>query len=87
MLDDELPHIMFQSYTLYRLKPNRIDILMRKIIMNLTLLFVWCAFHKVYQMGGYRFAEFMKENNGYLRQSIYLSRNKKISALRENKLN
>ena len=74
MLDDELPHIMFQSYTLSRLKPNRSDILLRFLIMNLTLLFVWGAFHKVYQMGGYRFTRFMKENNGYLRQSVYLSR-------------
>lgn len=74
MLDDELPHIMFQSYTLSRMKPNWTDILLRIMIMNITLLFVWCAFHKVYQTGGYRFTSFMKENNGYLRQSVYLSR-------------
>ena len=74
MLDDELPHIMFQSYTLSRLKTNQIDVLLRTVIMNLTLLFVWCAFHKVYRMGGYRFTRLMKENNGYLRQSVFLSR-------------
>ena len=74
MLDDELPHIMFQSYTLSRLQPTWIDILLRSLMMNLTLLFVWCAFHKVYQTGGYRFTRFVKENNGYLRQSVYLSR-------------
>lgn len=74
MLDDELPHIMFQSYTLSRFKPGPIDVLQRALIMNLTLLFVWCAFHKVYQKGGYDFIRYIKENNGYLRQSIYLSR-------------
>lgn len=73
MLDDELPHIIFQSYTLGRLKPNRVDILLRVLIMNLTLLFVWGAFHKVYQTGGYCFVRFMKDNNGYLRQSVCLS--------------
>lgn len=72
MLDDELPHVMFQSYTLSRFKPSRADILLRFLIMNITLLFIWCAFHKEYQTGGYRFTKFMKENNGYLRQSVYL---------------
>lgn len=85
MLDDELPHIMFQSYTLSRLKPNRKDILLRSIIMNITLLFVWCAFHKVYQTGGYRFTRFMKENNGYLRQSVRLSQKQELSALQKSK--
>lgn len=78
MLDDELPHIMFQSYTLRRLNPNPVDILQRIMLMNLTLLFVWCAFHKVYQTGGYCFSRFMKENNGYLRQSVYLSRKQEM---------
>ena len=79
MLDDELPHIMFQSYTLSRFKPNQIDILLRRLIMNFILLFVWCAFHKVYKAGGYCFTRFIGENNGYLRQSVYLSRKQKIS--------
>ncbi len=83
MLEDEVPHIMFQSYTLSRLKPSRFDTLMRFLMMNGTLLFVWCAFHKVYQTGGYRFTRFMKENNGYLRQSVYLARKQKAFALQE----
>lgn len=81
MLNDELPHVMFQSYTLSRFNPNRWDILLRSLIMNTTLLFVWGAFHKVYQTGGYRFSRFIKENNGYLRQSVYLSRKQKRSPL------
>ena len=75
MLDDELPHIVFQSYTLGRLQPSVIDILLRSFVMNITLLFVWCAFHNVYRTGGYSFSRFIMQNNVYLRQSVYLSRN------------
>lgn len=80
MLDDEVPHIQFQSYTLSRFRPNRIDILLRTLLMNCTLLFVWCAFHKVYQTGGYGFIRFMRENNETLRQSVFLSQKQKSSA-------
>lgn len=73
MLDDEVPHIIFQSYTLSRLKPGGSDRFFRRLIMNITLLFVWWAFHKPYQKGGYGFLRFMKENNENLRQSILLS--------------
>ena len=79
MLDDEVPHVMFQSYTLSRFHPNGLDVFLRFLIMNVTLLFVWGAFHKVYQRGGYGFTRFMEENNGYLRQSVYLSRNPQAS--------
>lgn len=77
MLDDELPHVMFQSYTLSRFNPSRWDVFLRSLIMNITLLFVWGACHKVYRIGDYRFSSFIKENNGYLRQSVYLSRRHK----------
>lgn len=73
MLDDEVPHIIFQSYTLSRLKPNGWDRFFRRLIMNVTLLFVWCAFHRLYQKGGYGFLRFMQENNQNLQQSILLS--------------
>lgn len=73
MLDDEAPHVIFQSYTLSRLKSNGLDRFFRRLIMNVTLLFVWCAFHKPYQMGGYGFLRFMRENNENLQQSILLS--------------
>lgn len=73
MLHDELPHIMFQSYTLSHFKAQAIDKLARKMIMTITSLFVWCAFHDVFQKGGYGFRRFMKENLGYLRQSIHLA--------------
>lgn len=73
MLHDELPHIMFQSYTLSHFKNHFPYRLLRILFMEITLLFVWCAFHSVYQSGGYSFHRFLKENLGYLRQSLYLS--------------
>lgn len=77
MLHDELPHIMFQSYTLSRLKKYPFDNLARMVIMVITLLFVWMQFHNVYRAGGYNFTRFLKENLGYLRQSILLTGRKR----------
>lgn len=74
MLHDEIPHIMFQSYTLRHFKNNPIDEMMRILLMETTLLFVWGAFHKVYRAGGYDFNRYLKENLGYLRQSVLLAR-------------
>lgn len=72
MLKDELPHIIFQSYTLSRLKKRAFDKVIRIMIMELTMLFVWLLFHNVYQAGGYSFVQFLKASMGYLRQSIVL---------------
>ena len=73
MLHDELPHVMFQSYTLSHFEVRRIDKLLRKMMMRITTLFVYCAFHNVLKTGGYNLRQFSKENMGYLKQSIYLS--------------
>ncbi len=73
MLHDELPHIMFQSHTLSLMENRPSDRLCRILLMEVTLLAVWCAFHKVYRAGGYTFLCFLKENLGYLRQSVSLS--------------
>ncbi len=77
MLHDELAHIIFQSHTLNRLNLNKFDNLIRIILMEVTSVFVWCAFHKVFMAGGYDFGSFMKENMGYLRQSIFLAESNK----------
>lgn len=77
MLIDEIPHIMFQSYTLSRFKVGIIDKLIRKVVMVVTSIFVWCSFRDVYKSGGYNFRRFIKDNLGYLRQSIYLSKIKR----------
>lgn len=74
MLHDELPHIIFQSYTLSHFKNHFLYNFLRSLFTEITLLFVWGAFHSVYQSGGYSFLLFLKENLGYLRQSLYLSK-------------
>lgn len=76
MLHDELPHIMFQSYTLSRLKLTVPDHLLRLLLMIVTSLFVWLAFQRLYRAGGYSFHRFMKDNLGYLWQSMQLSKGK-----------
>lgn len=73
MLHDEIPHIMFQSYTLSHFKNSLTDKMLRIMLMEITLLFVWGAFHDVYRAGGYGFKRYLKENMGYLRQSVWLA--------------
>ena len=73
MLRDEIPHVMFQSYTLGHFKDKLPDKWIRIILMEVTLLFVWGAFHNVYRAGGYDFPMFLKKNMGYLRQSVELA--------------
>lgn len=74
MLHDELPHIMFQSHTLSRLKLTMADHLLRLLLMIFTSLFVWISFHRLYRAGAYSFHRFMKDNLGYLWQSMQLSK-------------
>ena len=73
MLHDELPHIMFQSYTLSHFEVRKIDKFFRRFAMRITTLFVYFAFGNVLKTGGYNLRQFSKENMGYLKQSIYLS--------------
>lgn len=74
MLHDELPHIVFQSYTLGHFKNNAVSHLWRKTLMCGVSLLLWLRFHKIYQVGGYGFLRFWQENFGYLRQSIQLTK-------------
>lgn len=76
MLHDELPHIIFQSYTLSHFKNGFARRAVRRIIMDVTTLFVWCAFRRVFRTGGYGLRRFMNENRGYLRQSNNIAKNK-----------
>lgn len=73
MMHDELRHIMFQSHTLSHFKVHAIDRVIRILIMRMTSVFVWAAFHNVFQAGGYSYFLFMRENLEYLHQSIYLT--------------
>lgn len=45
----------------------------RYAIMTGTAVCVWAAFHKIYLIGGYGFWKYMRENFGYLKQSVHLS--------------
>ena len=74
MLHDELPHIMFQSHTLQYFKNGPAFNFARMIVMEITSFFVWSAFRDVFRAGGYCLSQFLKENRGYLRQSIQLSK-------------
>lgn len=73
MLYDELPHIVFQSYTLCHFPAGLKDRIFRYAIMTGTAVCVWAAFHKIYLIGGYGFWKYMRENFGYLKQSVHLS--------------
>lgn len=82
MLRDEIPHVMFQSYTLSHFKSGKTDRIVRILLMETALFFVWVSFHQVYQAGGYGIVRYMKENLGYLRQSLILTEsNSKSSRL------
>ena len=74
MLHDELPHIMFQSYTLSHFRNCWLDEMARVLLMEVTSLFVWMAFRDVYRAGGYDFGTYFRENLGYLRQSVLLAK-------------
>lgn len=73
MLHDELPHIIFQSYTLSHFPVRLRDKIFRIVLMGCTAVSVWAAFHEVYRAGGYNFRKYMWGNFNYLKQSIELS--------------
>ncbi|MBQ7718431.1 MAG: hypothetical protein IJT38_03950 [Clostridia bacterium] len=73
MLNDELRHIVLQSYTISRMKINWFKCLFRKLLMKLTTDAVWIAYHHLLKSGNYSYSHFRKENLGYLNQSMYLS--------------
>lgn len=79
MLQDEAPHIVFQSRTLSWFRNGFMTNFLRKLLMDLTCFWVWGAFHKVYRKGGYSFSRFWRENRECLRQSIFLAEKKKVS--------
>ncbi len=78
MLEDEVPHVIFQSYTLSRFKNGAAAVFARKLLMDFTCFWVWAAFHKVYRKGGYSFSGFFKENRDCLRQSILLAEKREL---------
>ena len=69
MLHDELPHVIFQSYTLGHFKESKWLKLQRQLLMRAATLAVWTAYGKVFRAAGWTYSKFKQENLGYLRQS------------------
>lgn len=78
MLYDELRHVVFQSYTLYKMNTSPIENLARIILMELTVSVVWLAMKDVFRAGGYSFRHLLKESLGYLHQSIAITKRGKL---------
>lgn len=84
MLQDELKHVVFQSYTLHKISRKRNKILntivraIRKGIMRITLQVVWIKYKKLFIKGGYSKKQFKEDSVSYLNQSIQIEKNGKI---------
>lgn len=69
MLNDELPHIVFQSYTISHFRQTKLLNIRRRLLMEVTTLAVYIAFYKFFKKNTCTFNFFRKENIGYLKQS------------------
>lgn len=69
MLHDELPHVIFQSYTLGHFKESKWLKLQRQLLMRAATIAVWTAYGKLFRAAGWTYSKFKQENLGYLRQS------------------
>lgn len=84
MLQDELKHVVFQSYTLHKISRKRNKILntivrvIRKGIMRITLQVVWIKYKELFIKGGYSKKQFKEDCVSYLNQSIQIEKNGKI---------
>lgn len=80
MLNDELKHIVLQSDTLFRISKNRNKIVnklirnLRKIIMRITVLVVWCKYKNLFIKGNYTYKLFKKHCIDYLNESINIEK-------------
>lgn len=74
MLHDELKHIVFQSCTLYRMKTNPIERLLRILLMEVTMSVVWSSMKNVFHAGGYSFRRYAGDCLGYLKQSMEIEK-------------
>lgn len=69
MLNDELPHVVFQSYTISHFRQTKFLNIRRRLLMEVTTLAVYIAFYKFFKKNTCTFNFFRKENIGYLKQS------------------
>ena len=70
MLHDELPHIVFQTFTLAHLGNKRSIRFFRRFVMECTTMAVYMMYGKLLKAGGYNYKKFHSENVGYLKQSF-----------------
>lgn len=84
MLNDELKHVVFQSFTLHKLSKqntslrNRMIRFFRSILMWGTLHVVWMQYHTILKAGGYTYTSFKKNCLGYLKQSKEIVKTGKV---------
>lgn len=78
MLKDELPHIVFQSHTLYKLKSHPLERLLRILLMEATMTVVWLSMKDVFLAGGYSYRRLAADCLGYLQQSIKLEKDGRL---------
>ena len=74
MLHDEIPHVMFQSYTLSHFKNPFYVEWLRVLLMEFTSAVTWLSCRNVFAAAGWTFKKFRHNNLFYLGQSLELSR-------------
>lgn len=84
MLNDELKHIVLQSYTLYRISKNRSKFInsfvrkLRKFTMKITAFVVWHKYKKLFMKGSYEYKTFKNYCMEYLNESITIEKTGRI---------
>ena len=74
MLHDELPHVIFQSYTLGHFKESKWLKFKRHFLMRATTRAVWTAYGNVFREADWTYDRFRQENIEYLKQSEDIAR-------------
>lgn len=80
MLQDELKHVVFQSYTLHKIGKDRKQGIhkmvrnFRKFFMKVTSSVVFHQYKELFLKGGYDKIKFKKDCMSYLKQSIEIER-------------
>lgn len=69
ILDDEMAHIVFQSYNSAHFRQSKFLKLKRKILMEITTVFVYISFYYFFRNVSCTFRHLRSENMGYLRQT------------------
>ena len=72
MLEDEVPHVIFQSFTLAHFKKSQMMIRKRIFLMNISCLAVYLRYRKVFFKGGYPLRKLLQNSRQVLQQSISL---------------